>query len=41
MHLYPGTGHWFANASVPGAYDEAAAGLAFERTGEFLHHHLA
>lgn len=41
LHVYPGAGHWFANSSVPGAYDEAAAAAAFERTSEFLHHHVA
>ena len=41
MHVYPGTGHWFANAAVPDHYDEAAAALAFDRTADFLHHHLA
>jgi carboxymethylenebutenolidase len=41
MHVYPGTGHWFANAAVPDAYDPAAAETALVRTSEFLHHHLA
>ena len=41
MHVYPGTGHWFANSSVPDAYRPEAADLAFERTAEFLQHHLA
>lgn len=41
LHIYEGAGHWFANASVPTAYDPAAADLAFGRTLEFLRHHLA
>jgi carboxymethylenebutenolidase len=41
MHVYPGTGHWFANAAATGAYDEAAAEAALAATSEFLHHHLA
>lgn len=41
LHVYPATGHWFANASVPGSYDDGAAAAAFERTSEFLHHHVA
>jgi carboxymethylenebutenolidase len=41
MHLYPGVGHWFANADVRSAYDPAAAELAFQRTAEFFHHHLS
>jgi carboxymethylenebutenolidase len=40
-HVYPGTGHWFANRSVPDAYDEASAELALQRTVSFLRHHLA
>jgi carboxymethylenebutenolidase len=35
IHLYPGTGHWFAEPSRD-AYREEAAELAFERTVEFL-----
>jgi carboxymethylenebutenolidase len=41
MNVYPGTGHWFANPAVPGAYDEAAAEAAFRSTCDFLLHHLA
>jgi dienelactone hydrolase len=40
-HVYKGVGHWFANPSVPVAYDEAAANEALGRTVEFFHHHLA
>jgi carboxymethylenebutenolidase len=35
IHLYPGTGHWFAEPSR-GAYRPEAADLAFARTVEFL-----
>lgn len=35
IHLYPETGHWFAEPSRD-AYREEAANLAFERTVEFL-----
>jgi carboxymethylenebutenolidase len=41
IHKYPNTGHWFANADVPTAYDESAAELAFHRTAEFLQYHLS
>jgi carboxymethylenebutenolidase len=41
MHVYEGSGHWFANAAVPDAYRPAAADAAFERTADFLLHHLA
>jgi carboxymethylenebutenolidase len=34
-HLYPGTGHWFAEPSRD-AYRKEAADLAFERTVEFM-----
>lgn len=40
-HTYPGVGHWFANAAVTSAYDDAAAELAFERTVEFFRYNLA
>ena len=35
IHLYPDTGHWFAEPSRE-AYRQEAADLAFERTVEFL-----
>lgn len=35
IHLYPRTGHWFAEPSRD-AYRQEAADLAFERTVEFL-----
>jgi carboxymethylenebutenolidase len=35
IHLYPDTGHWFAEPSRD-AYRKEAADLAFERTVEFL-----
>lgn len=41
VHVYPGTGHWFANPAVTDAYDEAASEAAFRSTCDFLHHHLA
>lgn len=40
FHNYADTGHWFAEPNSPGFDDEAAA-LAFRRTVEFLHTHLA
>ncbi|HLX35782.1 MAG TPA: dienelactone hydrolase family protein [Candidatus Limnocylindrales bacterium] len=39
IHVYPGTGHWFAEPSQP-AYRPEAADLAFERTVAFLGRHL-
>ena len=41
VHVYEGTGHWFANPSMPDAFDAEAADLAWGRTVEFLRHHLA
>jgi len=41
MFSYERTGHWFANQSVPEAFNADAAQLAFERSIEFLRHHLA
>jgi carboxymethylenebutenolidase len=41
FHIYPDTQHWFAEANQPGYYDPAAADLAWQRTIEFLHQHLA
>jgi carboxymethylenebutenolidase len=40
-HVYPGTGHWFANPAVDDAYVHDAAEIAFDRTVDFLRHHLA
>jgi len=40
-HVYPGTGHWFANSAVPEAFSPEASELAFDRTVEFLRHHLS
>ena len=39
IHVYPGTGHWFAEPSRD-AYRAEAAELAFERTVEFLSRQL-
>lgn len=36
FHHYPGTGHWFCEPDRVQAFDEAAAGLAWERTLAFL-----
>ena len=36
FHHYSGTGHWFFEPDRPGAYDETAAKLAWERTLAFL-----
>ncbi len=41
LYVYPGTGHWFANPAVPDAYAPEAAALAWERTVDFLLHHLS
>ena len=38
MHVYPGTGHAFANeTNALGTYDEKAAGEAWDRALTFLH----
>jgi carboxymethylenebutenolidase len=39
FHHYPGTGHWFFETGNA-AYDEAAAGLSWDRTLAFLHGRL-
>jgi carboxymethylenebutenolidase len=36
FHVYPGTGHWFFEPNQPQAYNDEAAGLARERTLNFL-----
>lgn len=36
FHRYPGTGHWFCEWDRPDAYEPQAAGLAWQRTLEFL-----
>lgn len=36
FHLYPGTGHWFAESDRTAAYSPDAAELAWDRTLEFL-----
>lgn len=36
VHIYPGSGHWFAEANRPDAYVPAAAELAWQRTLAFL-----
>jgi carboxymethylenebutenolidase len=40
LHTY-NAGHWFANSGVPDAFDNDAAELAWERTVDFLRHHLS
>ena len=41
IHVYPGTGHAFANeTNALGTYDEAAAKTAWERSVAFLHDKL-
>jgi len=41
LHVYPGTGHWFANEDVADAFAPDAAALALDRTVGFLTHHLS
>ena len=41
IHVYPGTGHWFANEDVTDAYSPDAAETAYDRTLEFFTHHLS
>jgi carboxymethylenebutenolidase len=41
FHIYPKTQHWFTESNQPGYYDPAAAELAWSRTIDFLHRHLA
>lgn len=41
FYVYPGTGHWFANRDVKDAHRPDAATDAWNRTVEFLTHHLA
>ena len=36
FYTYPGTGHWFFEADRSGAFNQAAADLAWERTLAFL-----
>jgi carboxymethylenebutenolidase len=36
FYRYPGTGHWFCEPDRPGAFNEAAESLAWERTLDFL-----
>lgn len=40
FHHYPGTRHWFFEEDREAAFDEQAAGLAWDRTLSFLHSHL-
>lgn len=40
FHLYPGTGHWFAESDRKAAHAPEAAELAWERTVAFLHDQL-
>lgn len=40
-HIYRGASHWFANPAVQSAFRRDDAEVAFERTVDFLRHHLA
>ncbi len=40
FHIYPNTSHWFSENDRP-EYDPAAESLAWQRTIDFLHQHLA
>ena len=40
FHLYPGTGHWFAEPNRPDVYNAEATELVWERTIAFLNKHL-
>jgi len=41
IHIYPGTQHAFFNDTRPGAYDDTAAKLSWDRTVAFFREHLA
>lgn len=40
FHIYPNTGHWFAEPGRPDAYNAEAAELVWDRTLAFLNAHL-
>ncbi len=40
FHFYPGAKHWFFEEDRPGDYDRESAGLAWNRTLEFLNNKL-